>query len=196
VAPWVFRFETGKIDPREVGNEPRAPDDVRYVEDSLVRQHRQPVAHAHNPGHPLDPRSGEIAGTDPDERSAAGEDLRSDLAADGRVHGQHSVEQESEYQAKQQPCRHAVDAAGDVTDIPARQPRGVIVGDIQGDIGSRVTGAHHEDTAVTQLDRVAVFMGMQLNDAGIELGGERRLARALEAAHGHDHVVGLDPAIC
>jgi hypothetical protein len=66
----------------------------------------------------------------------------------------------------------------------------------RGDIGSRVTGAHHQDTAVTQLSRVAVFVGMHMDDVGLELGGERRLAWALEAAHGHHYVVGLDPAIC
>jgi len=57
--------------------------------------------------------------------------------------------------------------AGDVTDIPTRQPRAVTVGDIKSDIGSRVTGAHHEDTAVTQLRRVAVFVGVQLDDVEV-----------------------------
>jgi hypothetical protein len=45
----------------------------------------------------FDPGGGDVLGLDPDERHAVGNELRASLAADRRVCGQHSVEQEPQH---------------------------------------------------------------------------------------------------
>jgi hypothetical protein len=59
-----------------------------------------------------------------------------------------------------------------MTRLSARQPGRVSTGHFEGDLGPRVAGAHHKDTALPQLGWIPVLDGMQLHDARIELGGE------------------------
>src|SRR6266511_3213110 len=69
-------LEDGEIDPREVGSEPRAPDDVADVKNSLILQHGEAVPDADHAGDALDPGSGEILGPDPDQRGSPGDEPR------------------------------------------------------------------------------------------------------------------------
>src|SRR5215210_227596 len=176
--------------------EPRAPDYVRYIEDPLVLQHGEPVSYACDPGDSFDPLGNEVLWLDADEGPAGGEDLRTHLPADRRAHGQHAVEDEPEHQGCQEkPCRGALDTERDVTGIPPRQPRRVSTRHFEGDLGTRVARSDNEDAPILQLGGVAELAGMQLDDAGIELSGERGHPGCLVVRHRHHNVFGLEPEV-
>jgi len=83
-AAFVHRLllrEDGEVDPRESRVEPRAPDDVRHVEDAAVLQHGPAVSHAHGPGHALHARSCQVPGLDPHERPASRPSMYADVAS-------------------------------------------------------------------------------------------------------------------
>lgn len=95
----LFLFpEDGQVDPREVGAEPRAPDDVFHLEDALVLQGGKPVPHAHDPRNAFDASGGDVLRSDPNERRAMRQELRAHLAADRGVSGQHAVADEPKQQ--------------------------------------------------------------------------------------------------
>ena len=159
--------------------EPRAPDHIRHVEDAAVLQHGQPVPHAHGPGDPLDPGSGQVLGLDPDQRHAMGKQLRAHLAAHRRVHGQHAMEDEPETRGKKnRPAMPSMRNGRWPVSLPDSQS-----GDQarpQGDLGARVARAHDEYASIPQLGGVPVGARMQLDDAGIKLpreGGTRGLCQ-------------------
>ena len=184
--------EHGQVDPGEAGVEPGAPDDVGHLQHPAVLQQGQPVPH---PGHPADgpdPGGGEVAGLDPDPGQAPGGELGTLPAADRRVGGQHPEEHHPEDQPdEQQPGRGALDPERDLADVPSRQPGPVRGRELERDLRPRVAGPHDQDVAVPQLGRVAVFGGVELDDAGVELGGEGGHPGALVVGHRHHHVAGL-----
>ena len=113
-------------------------------------------------------------------------------AADRRVGGQHPEEHHPEDQPdEQQPGRGALDPERDLADVPSRQPGPVRGRELERDLRPRVAGPHDQDVAVPQLGRVAVLGGVELDDAGVELGGEGGHPGALVVGHRHHHVVGL-----
>ncbi len=64
---------------------------------------------------------------------------------------------------------------------------------LEGDIGTRVTEANHQDRSVRQLVRTPVVSGMKLPDLGSQQRGEIRDARLLERARRDDHLLTLEP---
>ena len=74
----------------------------------------------------------------------------------------------------------------------ARQPRPVRRGQLQSDLGARVPHSHHQDSALLELGRVPVACGVQLDDARIELPGERWDLRRVACAQRDHHGVRLE----
>ena len=64
-----------------------------------------------------------------------------------------------------------------------------------GDLAAGLAGPHNQDGTVGQLFRVAVAVGMQLQDVARQLCGERRDFLLLVAAGGQHHVAGLQAAL-
>jgi hypothetical protein len=95
---------------------------------------------------------------------------------------QHGLEDE--------PSRRTLDPERDMAGLLACQPGRVPAGDLQGDLGPRVSCSDHQDAAFLELGRVAVASRMELDDLGPEVGGERGDPGDLEARHGHHGVVG------
>ena len=85
-----------QVDPSEVRSEPRAPDDVRHVQNPAVLEQRQTVLDSGDPGDPFDTGGGEVLRPDPDQRIAVAEQLRSELASDRVPSRQHAVADEPE----------------------------------------------------------------------------------------------------
>ena len=57
---------------------------------------------------------------------------------------------------------------------PAREPCLVVGSELDCDLGAGVAGAHHQHPAFLDLGRVAVLLGVELDDALVELPCERR----------------------
>jgi hypothetical protein len=185
-----------QVDPGEAVVEPAAPDDVGHLQDPAVLEQRHPVAGPDDLGGPLDAGGGEVAGPDPDQRHASAGELGPQLAAQRRAGGQHPVEHHPEHQAdEEEPGRGAVDAEGDLADVPSRQPGPVPGGELEGDLRPRVARADHQDGAVLELGGVAVVGRVQLDDAGVELAGEVGHPGPLVVGHRHHHVVGFPPPL-
>ncbi len=62
--------------------------------------------------------------------------------------------------------------------------------ELLGDLAARLPRPHNQHGAVRQLARVAVIVGVKLQDVPGQLCGQRRDFRLLEAAGGQDHVAG------
>ena len=166
-------IEDGQVDPREVGAEPGAPDDVGHVEHPAVLEQRQPVLDADGPRYPLDAGSGEVLGLDPYEwQAVALGQLALDLARRPRVRLEDTVEGEPDHRIAGA-GGEAVDGERDVADVASRQHGGVTLHDLHGDVGARVAGPDDEHVTVLQLGGVAVVEGVELDHSRIQLGRER-----------------------
>ena len=183
---------TGRSIQGEVLLEAGAPDDVGDLEDAPVLEQRLPAAHADDTGHPLDAGRGEVLRLHPDQRGGAEGELRPDLAADRRSHREHAVAHEAD-DWEREACANAPVGDGNLADLSAREPRRAAMGELGGDLGAGVAGAHDERCAVAQLRRIAVLAGVQLDDAGVQLGGEAGHPGRPVRAGCRDDAVGLEP---
>jgi hypothetical protein len=71
------------------------------------------------------------------------------------------------------PGRDALRAERDRAGTRSRQPHVVGPRQLVGDFCARVAGTHHKDTPVLELTGLTVVSDMKLDDARIELAGER-----------------------
>jgi hypothetical protein len=113
---------------------------------------------------------GEVWGLDPDERRDSGMDLPACLRPIGVSTVSTWWPTNRTIWQEEMPRRDGLDADGTWCVSPARQPRRMPAHDVEAI--SRVARSHQEDASVLQLERVAVLVGMQLHDAGVELGGK------------------------
>ena len=90
-------------------------------------------------------------------------------------------------------ARGAVDAERHLPDLATGQPGRVRGSQLQTDLAARVSDADDQDTAASELRRIAIVRGVQLEDARIEVRGERGHPGLLVAAHRDHHVVRLEP---
>ena len=178
------------VDPRDVLAEARAPDDVGDIEDATVVEHRPAVLHAH------DPRVGavdacrlQVLALDPQQRPAAGADLRPDLAAERRLDREHAIGQEPR-DGQNEPRDAALDVERHLAMHATRQHGRMRRGDLEGDVGARVAAAHDERRPRLKLRRVAVLVRVQLDDRRVEVARELRDDRLLERPRGDDDAVG------
>lgn len=81
-------------------------------------------------------------------------------------------------------------AGGFLPRVRAGQPCLVLESELHRDLRPGVPGAHDEHGAFLNLRWVAVLLGVELDDALMQLGRECRNPRGVERAGRHDDVLG------
>ena len=103
VVPRVARrVEDRKVDPVKARLEAAAPYDVAHIESARVVEQWLTLAYGDDARHAPHPGRDEIATLHPDTGRAFGQNGRTRLAADRRLHGEHMPENEPEQQRTEQ----------------------------------------------------------------------------------------------
>jgi len=178
-----------EVDPVVVRRESGAPDDVRHLEHPSVLEQGVPIAHPDGAGHPLDPGSDDVLTANPPERDATRriEKVVTELSSGRGSHRQPGRRQP--HDRCQQPVGDASGPGGLLSGVRPGEPNPVMPGNVNGDLGTRVAGAHNKDSPIMQLVVIAVLGRMQLDDGVVELGREGRYAPVLVGTGGHHDVV-------
>ena len=119
---------------------------------------------------------------------------RTRLAPDWRVHRHHATAEERQ-QAREHPVGTALGIDRDVARVSTRQPRAVLAGDVEGDLGARVAGTDDQHATGSQLGGVAVLARVKLHDLGVELAREVRHPGFVVRAGGHDDLCCKPPRL-
>src|SRR5205823_352519 len=146
------------------------------------------IADAGDPRYLLNTGGDDVLRLDPDDRIAAGEHLRNDLAAYGRTAGEDVMAHEPD-DVHEVARQTTLDPERDVTGVATSQPGGMTRRDIEGDVTTRVARTHDQHAARTQLAGIAVLTGVQLHDAWVKFGRERGAPRRAEGSGRHHNVV-------
>lgn len=95
----------------------------------------------------------------------------------------------------QHPCHGARGPEREDSKGLSRQPHPMGLGQFEGDLRPRVAHPDHEGIPFSELAGVAVVGGVQLDDPGVELGGEFGHPWLLPRRHGHHDVVGFETPV-
>ena len=82
-----------------------------------------------------------------------------------------------------------------MTALLPREPGRVLLDHLDRDLAARVPCSDDEHRPLSELSGAAVLAGVELDDARVELGRERRQPGNAVACHRNDHVLGLEDAI-
>ena len=103
-----------------------APDNIRDVEYAAVLEYQPSILYRGSPWDALDARRVKVSWLHSNQRTAHREYLPAKRAPHRRIHREHAMEEAPEHEPDQhETSRKAVNAEGDVADVPASEPLAV-----------------------------------------------------------------------
>src|SRR5918994_6602739 len=128
-----------EVDPGESRVESRAPDHVGDLCRTAVLELWQPVLDTGDSRNPFHSKGGEVSGLDSDQRFTGGDPLGTGLLADRSLGCQHPVKDDPADERHQDAGGNTLGPEGNGTRVRSREQDLVGPGQLDGDLGARVT---------------------------------------------------------